>query len=376
MKSISFNPLSVINRFTLFTLLSLASLLGGVVNTTQAQVTLVNAASYDAKKILAPDSIGAAFGTYVIAPGAATYIAQTLPLPTTLGGVKVRINGVDAPLFFVAANQINLAIPSTLVDNNNSTITVINANNTQLTGTCAITRTSPGIFALNANSRGVAAGLTILAQSTAYKPIATLVNGTWVEADVDAGTAARPNYLVLYGTGIRASECAGLREQDLDLGVERPTIRVTGKGGHQRTIPLNARVVAALHLYRTARGSRSATSGVFESRRHRPMSRGAIYERVRHWSHHAKIAKTMSPHRLRHTFATHLVRAGVKLVTIRDLLGHRSIGSTQIYLHVTAEDLREAADRHPIQRLAPLVHQLLPTAKLPIQHPPWRRATG
>ena len=81
-------------------------------------------------------------------------------------------------------------------------------------------------------------------------------------------------------------------------------------------------------------------------------------------------------HALRHTFATHLVRAGVKLVTIRDLLGHRSIGSTQIYLHVTAADLREAADRHPIQRLAPLVMELLPNAKLPIQHPPWRRATG
>jgi site-specific recombinase XerD len=194
--------------------------------------------------------------------------------------------------------------------------------------------------------------------------------------DTVLGLRDRAILAVLYGTGIRASECSGLREQDLDLSDDQPTIRVTGKGGHQRTVPLNARVLAALTLYRTARGPRSATQGVFESRRHRSMSRGAIYERVRHWSQHAKIAKTISPHRLRHTFATHLVRAGVKLVTIRDLLGHRSICSTQIYLHVTAMDLREAADRHPIQRLAPMVMQLLPTAKLPIQHPPWRRATG
>jgi hypothetical protein len=76
----------------------------------------------------------------------------------------------------------------------------------------------------------------------------------------------------------------------------------------------------------------------------------------------------MSPHQLRHTFATHLARAGVGLVTIRNLLGHRLITSTQIYLHVTAQDLREAADRHPIGRLMGLVEHLLPDVKLPMQY--------
>ena len=96
------------------------------------------------------------------------------------------------------------------------------------------------------------------------------------------------------------------------------------------------------------------------------MSRGAIYERVRTHARRARIGKRVSPHTLRHTFATHLVRAGVGLVTIRDLLGHRLITSTQIYLHVTAEDLRSAAASHPIARLAPTVEFLLPNVKLPL----------
>ena len=64
------------------------------------------------------------------------------------------------------------------------------------------------------------------------------------------------------------------------------------------------------------------------------------------------------------------------LVTIRDLLGHRQLSSTQIYLHVTAHDLREAADRHPIQNLANSLASLLPDVKLPFQHAPFRRQSG
>ena len=70
---------------------------------------------------------------------------------------------------------------------------------------------------------------------------------------------------------------------------------------------------------------------------------------------------------MRHTFATHLVRAGVGLVTIRDLLGHRLITSTQIYLHVTADDLRAAAARHPISKLLDTVKHLIAGGPLPFQ---------
>jgi integrase/recombinase XerC/integrase/recombinase XerD len=72
---------------------------------------------------------------------------------------------------------------------------------------------------------------------------------------------------------------------------------------------------------------------------------------------------------MRHTFATHLVRAGVGLVTIRDLLGHRLITSTQVYLHVTGDDLRAAVARHPIGRLVNTIKNLLAPGPLPFQKP-------
>jgi integrase/recombinase XerD len=192
--------------------------------------------------------------------------------------------------------------------------------------------------------------------------------------DTVLGLRDRALLVLLYGTGIRASECASLRQGDVDL--EAMTVTVTGKAGHQRTIPLNGRVATALEIYARARGPAHPAAGFFRSRRGRRMSRGAVYERVRAWAARARIAKRVSPHRLRHTFATHLVRAGVGLVTIRDLLGHRLITSTQIYLHVTAEDLREAADRHPIGRLLGTIEHLLPDVRLPLQHPPRRRGIG
>jgi site-specific recombinase XerD len=193
-------------------------------------------------------------------------------------------------------------------------------------------------------------------------------------ADTVIGLRDRALLTLLYGTGIRASECAGLRHGDVDLIAA--TIRVTGKGGHDRTIPLNARVLERLRVYMNVRGAGLPSAPVFVSRKHRAMTRGAIYERVRRHARRARIAKHVSPHRLRHTFATHLVRAGVGLVTIRDLLGHRLITSTQIYLHVTAQDLRAAADRHPIARLLPTVEHLLPTARIPFEIHARRRRTS
>lgn len=179
---------------------------------------------------------------------------------------------------------------------------------------------------------------------------------------------------LLYGTGIRASECAELTEENVDL--DEMTIRVAGKGGHERTIPLNAEVAVALRVYRVQRGAVPPRAAFFRSRLGSAMSRGAIYERVRTWAQRARIPKRVSPHRLRHTCATHLVKAGTPLVVIRDLLGHRQITSTQLYLHVTAEDLRCAADTHPIRKLAASLEHLLPKVKLPLQPPPGRRRSS
>src|SRR5262249_2255784 len=132
-------------------------------------------------------------------------------------------------------------------------------------------------------------------------------------------------------------------------------------------IPLNPEVAEVLRVYRHARGAVLPTSPFFRSRFGRQLSRGSIFERVRTWGQRSRIGFPLSPHRLRHTFATHLVRAGVGLVTIRDLLGHRLITSTQVYLHVTADDLRAAAARHPISKLLDTVKHLLAAGPLPFQ---------
>ncbi len=167
-------------------------------------------------------------------------------------------------------------------------------------------------------------------------------------SDTIIGLRDRALLATLYGTGIRASECSGLDEKDVDLA--RKAIRVKGKGGHERVVPLNEMVVKALRAYLDARGPHES-GAMFVSRNGRRMSRS----------------------RLRHAFATHLVRAGVNLMTIRDLLGHRQITSTQIYLHMTARDLREAADRHPIAALVDTVKDLLPDVRYRFQTPPVAR---
>jgi len=192
--------------------------------------------------------------------------------------------------------------------------------------------------------------------------------------DTVLGLRDRAILALLYGTGIRVSECSGLRNIDVDF--DACVVSVVGKGGHERTVPMNERVAHAMSLYRHHRGPAVPMAPFFRSRRGNAMSRGAIYERVRTWGHRAKITKRVSPHRLRHTFATHLVRNGVNLVTIRDLLGHKQITSTQVYLHSTAEDLRRAAEKHPIGKLMKTISHLLPDVKLPIQYAPRRTGYG
>lgn len=188
------------------------------------------------------------------------------------------------------------------------------------------------------------------------------------QADTVLGLRDRALLTLLYGTGIRATECATLLDEDANL--LDCTIRVVGKGGHQRVIPLNPAVVRVLRRYREVRGKVMPSTPFFRSRNGKGMSRNAIYERVRTAARRARIAKRVSPHRLRHTFATHLVKHGVQLVTIRDLLGHHCISSTQIYLHTTADDLRKAASAHPVERLVAQLPNLLPNVKVPFQwHP-------
>ncbi len=208
-----------LNKFTgLLRLLGCAALFGGFALSQRVQAqgfAVVNAASYGAqattnpsdayKRTLAPDMIAAAFGTFITQNGQ-PFLASTNPLPTTLGGVRLQVNGVDAPLFFVAPGQINFAIPPNLVDTTTVTLRVFNSNGTQATGgclngPCIIARSSPGIFTAKATGDGAPAALTTFDGIT-YTPVFNPFPDLSV-ANVDAGTTARPNILVLYGTGIR-----------------------------------------------------------------------------------------------------------------------------------------------------------------------------
>ena len=127
--------------------------------------------------------------------------------------------------------------------------------------------------------------------------------------DTVLGVRDRAVLTLLYGTGIRASECSGLTEQDINW--EQKTVRVNGKGGHERTVPMNEEVIHVLRQYRLARGGAKAEEPFFRSREGGALSRNAIYERVRRAAARAGITRRVSPHRLRHSFATHLVQEGV-----------------------------------------------------------------
>lgn len=176
--------------------------LSGLAITAQAQVSTVNAASFATDKVVTPDAIVAAFGTFTTQNNQ-VFIANTVPLPTTLGGVRVRISNTDCGLFFVAPAQINFVIPSSVADGQSVTVTVTNSNNSTTTGTITVVRSAPGIFSAKATGQGAAAAQTTNggALINTFKP-----DGT--EADVSAGTVAQPNVLVLYVTGIRNTPAA------------------------------------------------------------------------------------------------------------------------------------------------------------------------
>ncbi len=163
----------------------------------QSGVVLVNAASFANDRILSPDSIGAAFGQFVTQNNQ-IFFAQTQPLPFALGGMSVKINNVDAGLFFVSGQQINLQVPASLADNPSATITVTNSDGSTRTGTCVISRSSPGVFTVNSSGIGLA-----VAQSIRNGVFENIFNPDLSPRDVNAGTKTDPTFLVIYATGVR-----------------------------------------------------------------------------------------------------------------------------------------------------------------------------
>jgi integrase/recombinase XerD len=156
---------------------------------------------------------------------------------------------------------------------------------------------------------------------------------------------------LLYGCGLRASEACGLRTADVDA--DEGIVRVTGKGGKERVVPLGGVAANALRVY-LEEGRPQLVEGtgdhMFVSVRGRPLGPSDVRRAVRRELDAAGLAQR-SPHAFRHTFATHLLEHGADLRSIQHLLGHASVGTTQVYTHVSVRHLRAAhAASHPRAR--------------------------
>ena len=154
----------------------------------------------------------------------------------------------------------------------------------------------------------------------------------------------------IYATGVRVSELVELPLSALDLDEGFATI--FGKGAKERLVPIGEPALRALGRYlRDVRSSIDRGRGggrVFLNARGRPMRREAVWTVVKDAARRAGITKKVSPHTLRHTFATHLVEGGADLAAVQELLGHADIATTQIYTHLDRDHLREVHRRyHP-----------------------------
>lgn len=157
----------------------------------------------------------------------------------------------------------------------------------------------------------------------------------------------------LYGSGLRVSELTGLRISRLYL--EEGYVRIEGKGNKQRLVPLSPRAVDLIQQYMEQRSRQSVKPGnediLFLNRRGAAMTRVMVFYIIRDLAAAAGIMKTVSPHTLRHSFATHLLEGGANLRAIQEMLGHESIATTEIYVHLDRSRLRsELLEHHPHYR--------------------------
>ncbi len=153
----------------------------------------------------------------------------------------------------------------------------------------------------------------------------------------------------MYGAGLRVSELVTLRLSDVDLVAG--FLAVTGKGEKRRVIPLGQWAVQAIEKYLTEVRGKWAVPGetsLFLTNRKKPMTRQGFWLVVKKYAAKAGLEKAPSPHKLRHSFATHLLEGGADLRSVQAMLGHVNISTTQIYTHVTRSHLTEVHRRyHP-----------------------------
>ena len=151
---------------------------------------------------------------------------------------------------------------------------------------------------------------------------------------------------MLYETGIRQSELIALKSGDVDSG--RKTIKVFGKGSKERLLPLLDLTLESVQEHINERPFKSESLFVTDLGKH--LNPSFVYRKVNYYLREVSTLQKCSPHVLRHTFATHLLNRGAELAAVKDLLGHESLASTQVYTHHTTVKLKEFHKSSPLDR--------------------------
>ena len=156
--------------------------------------------------------------------------------------------------------------------------------------------------------------------------------------ETPAGMRDKAMLEVVYATGLRVSELCRLRMDGLNL--QGGFVRCVGKGDKERVVPLGASAAQAVAAYLKHARPKVASEYVFPNERGKPFTRDAFERRVREYGAGAGIRKKITPHVLRHSFATHLLERGADLRAVQMMLGHADISTTEIYTHVIRERLK------------------------------------
>jgi integrase/recombinase XerD len=173
---------------------------------------------------------------------------------------------------------------------------------------------------------------------------------TEAERLIDAAVGTTPRALrdralveLLYGAGLRVGELVGLGKTDVDL--EQRLVRATGKGSKERIVPLGREATAAVTRYlRSGRPDLVGTrpvSRLFVNFRGGPLTRQGLYKVIQRHAAEVGLADRMSPHTLRHSFATHLLSGGCDLRSVQEMLGHADVSTTQLYTHLSDTRIKE-----------------------------------
>lgn len=148
---------------------------------------------------------------------------------------------------------------------------------------------------------------------------------------------------LMYSSGLRVSELIKVKIHDIDI--TNCTIRIMGKGSKERIVPLGDFAINYINIYmkehRNNLIKKEINDYLFLNNHGKPMTRQGFFKIIKQLAHQKKITTDFSPHTLRHSFATHLLMGGADLRSIQEMLGHENIGTTQIYTHVSKEQLKE-----------------------------------